>query len=182
MQLGGHINESNGADSEWDDVSAVLCKSQHISPHQRSQDDDSPALSRSLTNPSQNCWTSIYHQMPSNSRLWKGCRHPDIRWPIWTPDKSYSSRIHTGTSSVHTDMHSTGNETEMAENEARNFRTCQTEAQTQNLPVTHAVLSGSPPSIMQSICTMLLDNDDDAEDSRSSVSMSAKCSTLKQLT
>ena len=83
---------------------------------------------------------------------------------------------------MHMDMHSTGNETEMAENKARNFRTCQTEAQMQNLPVTHAVLSRSPPSIMQSICTMLLDNDDNAEDSRLSVSMSAKCSTLKQLT
>ena len=71
---------------------------------------------------------------------------------------------------------------ETAENEARNFRMCQTEEQMQNLPVTHAVLSGSPPSIMQSICTMLLDNDDNVEDSRLSVSMSAKCSTLKQLT
>ena len=44
-------------------------------------------------------------------------------------------------SSVHTDMHSAGNNTEIVENDRRNVRTCRIKQMMQNIPDTHEITS-----------------------------------------
>ena len=43
--------------------------------------------------------------------------------------------------SVHTDMHSAGNNTEIVENNHRNVRTCRIKQMMQNIPDTHEITS-----------------------------------------
>jgi len=52
----------------------------------------------------------------------------------WTPDVPNGSRSHADASSVHTDTHCAGNETETTENAPKNVRTCRIERKAENSP------------------------------------------------